>query len=80
MLQKKIEKSMGSQIHIEIQQQMGVFQASMLEAFNKLLEQQKFLRNEIKSGTSVAKPPSDSMVDQIQNLAKASNLTCKITI
>ena len=41
---------------------MGVFQASILESFNKLSAHQKSLRDKIKS---VTKPPSDSVVDQI---------------
>ena len=41
---------------------MGLFQASILEALNKLSDQQKSLRDEIKS---VTKPPSNSVVNQI---------------
>ena len=36
----------------------------MLEAFNKLLEQQKLFQNEMKSSATISKHPSYSVVDQ----------------
>ena len=42
-LQMKIEKSLFSQMQLQLKQEMGIFQASIFEAFNKLSEQQKFL-------------------------------------
>ena len=36
-----IDKSLGTQIQLQMQQQMRVFQDSILKAFNKLLERQK---------------------------------------
>ena len=35
-IESKLEKSLGSQFNIQLQQQMGVFQASMLEAMKSL--------------------------------------------
>ena len=35
-LESKLERSLGSQFNIQLQQQMGVFQASMLEAIKSL--------------------------------------------
>ena len=41
-IESRLEKSLGNQFNIQLQQQMGVFQASMLEAM-------KSLRNEMDS-------------------------------
>ena len=38
-IESKLEKSLGNQFNIQLQQQMGVFQASMLEAMKSLREQ-----------------------------------------
>ena len=38
-IQKNIEKSLGDSLNIHLQQQMGTFQASMLEAFQSLREE-----------------------------------------
>ena len=38
-IQKNLEKSLGDSLNIHIQQQMGSFQASMLEAFQSLREE-----------------------------------------
>ena len=35
-IESKLEKSLGSQFNIQLQQQMGVFQTSMLEAMKSL--------------------------------------------
>ena len=35
-IESKLERSLGSQFNIQLQQQMGVFQASMLEAMKSL--------------------------------------------
>ena len=37
-IESKLEKSLGSQINIQLQQQMGAFQASMLEAMKSLID------------------------------------------
>ena len=38
-LLKKIEKSLGSHLHIRLQQQMRVFEAAIMETLNKLTDQ-----------------------------------------
>ena len=38
-IERKLEKSLGNQFNIQLQQQMGVFQASMLEAMKSLKEE-----------------------------------------
>ena len=38
-IQKNLEKSLGDSLNIHLQQQMGSFQASMLEAFQSLREE-----------------------------------------
>ena len=38
-IQRNLEKSLGDSLNIHIQQQMGSFQASMLEAFQSLREE-----------------------------------------
>ena len=53
-IKSKLEKSLGSQFNIQLQQQMGVFQASMLEAMKSL--QDKF--------QSVKKTSKEVEVDQ----------------
>ena len=66
-LQNKIEKSLGSQMLLQLKQEMGIFQASILEAFNKLCNQQISLHAQInkpRANATVSKPPSHS-VDQL---------------
>ena len=53
-IESKLEKSLGSHFNIQLQQQKGVFQASMLEAMQSL-------RDEIKS----VKKSLEAWVDQI---------------
>ena len=62
---------------LEIQQQIGIFPASMLKAFNKL-SGQNLLRNKIKSSASVSKSPQWCIrsLNRIPNLAQAINLMC----
>ena len=55
-IESKLEKSLGTQFNIQLQQQMGVFQASMLEAM-------KSLRENFQS----IKKPSEAEVDQTFN-------------
>ena len=60
-IESKLEKSLGKQFNIQLQQQMGVFQASMLEAM-------KSLRDEIHS----MKKASEEEVDKTSvSLSKA---------
>ena len=65
-LQKRIGKSLNTKIQLQMKQEMGIFQTSILEAFNKLPQQLKSLHNQIKTqSATISKPPSDSVVDQI---------------
>ena len=66
-VQSNLEKSLGSRFDIQIDQKMGAFQASMLEAFNNLREDfqkslQKSKQVEVdQTSSSASKPkPSDS--------------------
>ena len=64
-VQSNLEKSLGSRFDIQIDQKMGAFQASMLEAFNSLREDfQKSLQNskqvEVDQTSSSASKPNPS--------------------
>ena len=61
-IESKLEKSLGNIFNIHLQQQMGIFQASMLEAFQSLRD--KF--------TSFKKTPKQSEVEVDQTSASAS--------
>ena len=61
-IEYKLEKSLGNTINIQLQQQMGVFQASMLEAFQSL-------RDEFSSFQKTSKQPE---VEVDQTCASAS--------
>ena len=43
-IESKPEKSLGNQFSIQLQQQMGVFQASMLEAMKSLREEMQSMK------------------------------------
>ena len=43
-VESRLEKSLDNQFNIQLQQQMGVFQASMLEAMESLRQSEKHLR------------------------------------
>ena len=47
-IESKLEKSLGSQFNIQLQQQMGVFQASMLEAMKSLRDEVQSLKEKFK--------------------------------
>ena len=64
-VQSNLEKSLGSRFDIQIDQKMGAFQASMLEAFNSLREDfqkslQKSMRVEVDQTSSSASKPNPS--------------------
>ena len=44
-IESKLEKSLGTQFNIQLQQQMGVFQASMLEAMRRISNNKINLRS-----------------------------------
>ena len=43
-IESKLEKSLGIQFNIQLEQQMGVFQASMLEAMKSLREEMQSMK------------------------------------
>ena len=47
-IESKLEKSLGSQFNIQLQQQMGAFQASMLEAMKSLRDESSPLKSLLK--------------------------------
>ena len=49
-IESKLEKSLGNQFNIQLQQQMGVFQASMLEAMKSLREEMQSMKNSVPHG------------------------------
>ena len=56
-IQKNIEKSLGDSLNIHLQQQMGTFQASMLEAFQSLREELAAKQKvEVESSLLASKP------------------------
>ena len=60
-IQKNLEKSLGDSLNIHLQQQMGSFQASMLEAFQSLREELATKKNvEVESSLPASKPGSSS--------------------
>ena len=59
-------------MQLQLEQEIGIFQASILEAFNKLSEQQKSLQQQInQSSATIVKPPSHS-VDHTESDPKSS--------
>ena len=66
-IQKNIEKSLGDSLNIHLQQQMGSFQASMLEAFQSLREELTTKKTtEVESLFPASKPGPSS--DNAANL------------
>ena len=63
-IQRNIEKSLGDSLNIHLQQQMGSFQASMLEAFQSLREELT-----IKKPTEVEPSPHASKAGPSSNIA-----------
>ena len=60
-IQKDIEKSLGDSLNIHLQQQMGSFQASMLEAFQSLREELTTKKKaEVESSLPASKPGTSS--------------------
>ena len=60
-IQKNIEKSLGDSLNMHLQQQMGSFQASMLEAFQSLREELTAKKKtEVESSFPASKPGTSS--------------------
>ena len=70
-IESKLEKSLGSQFNIQLQQQMGAFQASLLEAMKSLRDEMQSIRksaNEVEldqSSTSTSKPGPSKQSDNL---------------
>ena len=68
-IESKPEKSLGSQFNIQLQQQMGSFQASMLEAMKSLRDEMQSIKKSAKeveldqSSTSALKPGPSKQYD-----------------
>ena len=70
-IESKLEKSQGSQFNIQLQQQMGAFQASMLEARKSLRGEMQSIKKSAKevdldqSSTSASKPGPSKQSDNL---------------
>ena len=70
-IESKLEKSLGSQFNIQLQQQMGAFQASMLEAMKSLRDEMQSIKKSAKeveldqSSTSASKPGPSKQSDNL---------------
>ena len=62
-IQRNIEKSLGDSLNIHLQQQMGSFQASMLEAFQSLREELTIKKPaEVEPSSHASKPGPSSNI------------------
>ena len=70
-IESKLEKSLGTQFNIQLQQQMGAFQASMLEAMKSLREKMQSMKKSAKeveldqSSISALKPGPSKQSDYL---------------
>ena len=70
-IESKLEKSLGTQFNIQLQQQMGVFQASMLEAMKSLRDKMQSMKKTVKevevdqTPTSASKPGTSKQTDTL---------------
>ena len=53
-IESKLEKSLGNQFNIQLQQQMGIFQVSMLEAMKSLREEMQSTKDKTSASLSKA--------------------------
>ena len=63
-IESTLEKSLGNQFNIQLQQQMGVFQVSMMEAMKSLRVEMQSLKKEVdktSASTSKAGPSKQSV-------------------
>ena len=74
-IESKLEKSLGNQFNIQLQQQMGVFQVSMLETTKSLREEMQSMKNaseaevdKTSASTSKAGPDHTSKPSDIRSL------------
>ena len=70
-IESKLEKSLGTQFNIQLQQQRGAFQASMLEAMKSLRDEMQSMKKSGKeveldqSSTSASKPGPSKQSDNL---------------
>ena len=68
-IESKLEKCLGSQFNIQLQQQMGVFQASMLEAMKSLRDEFQSLKEtskgEVDQTSSASKPGTSKQPENL---------------
>ena len=70
-IESKLEKSLGNQINIQWQQQMGAFQASMFEAMKSLRDEFQSMKKSVKTvevdqiPTPVSKPGTSQQTDTL---------------
>ena len=69
-IESKLEKSLRAQFNIQLQQQMGVFHASMLEAMQSLRDEFKSVKKSSEAGldqisTSDPKPATSKQTDDL---------------
>ena len=72
-MESKLEKSLGNQFNIQLQHQMGVFQASMLEAMKSLREEMQSMKKAseaevVKTSASTSKAGPSTQPDSIMHL------------
>ena len=69
-IESKLEKSLGSQFNIQLQQQMGVFQASVMEAMQSVRDKIKSVKKSSEAGvdeisSSDPKPGTSKQTDDL---------------
>ena len=77
-IESKLEKSLGNQFNIQLQQQMGVFQASMLQAMKSLREEMQSMKKaseaEVdKTSTSISKAGPSKLPDPTTQASEHSD-------
>ena len=71
-IESKLEKSLGTQFNIQLQQQMGVFQVSMLEVMQSLREEFQTMKKASEVGVdqtsaSASKPGTSKQTDELSS-------------
>ena len=80
-IESRLEKSLGYQFNIQLQQQMGVFQASMLEAMKSLRDEMHSMNKAsesdvVQTSDSVSKAGPSQQPDPITTRTSISTLRC----
>ena len=77
-IESKLEKSPGAHLNIQLQQQMGVFQASMLEAMQSLRDWFKTMKKSSELGVDQISASDPKPGTSKQNDDLPSNLNTKL--